>query len=81
MCFPSFLSNGSLWGLWGSEALGARGDDNYSYSGKVQGLLGFLVWTCLGANEVYEEGRAVSSWSITEGFLRASHPGCIAGAV
>lgn len=44
-------------------------------------MLGFLVWSCLGAKEAFEKGRTASLWSTTEGFLTASHPGCIAGAV
>lgn len=60
MCFPSPLSLdfcGCLWALWGGEALGSRGTGNYSYSA---GMLGFLVWSYLGAKEGYEKGRAAS---------------------
>jgi len=44
-------------------------------------MLGFLVWGYRGAKEGYEKGRAASPLSSIDGFLRESHPGCVAGAV
>lgn len=63
----SFLSlHSSLWELWGSEPLGSRGADNYSYSEKVQRCL------CFFYGAVWEQRRHMrkGEWLLHEALLR-----------